>query len=70
MNIEILIFAVMAAAILYLMWDNRKLERKLKITIRVAVKEQAKRKTIEVMAFGRELDEKNIFEDPSLYEDL
>lgn len=66
---EILIFIAMASAILYLMYDNRKLEKLNKIAVRAAVKEQMKRKTLEVMVYGRELDDKDIFDDEALYED-
>ena len=66
---EILIFIAMASAILYLMYDNRKLEKLNKIAVRAAVKEQIKRKTLEVMVYGRELDDKDIFDDEALYED-
>lgn len=66
---EILIFIAMATAILYLMYDNRRLEKMNKISVRAAVKEQMKRKTLEVMVYGRELDDKDIFDDEALYED-
>lgn len=66
---EIVIFIAMASAILYLMYDNRKLEKLNKIAVRAAVKEQIKRKTLEVMVYGRELDDKDIFDDEALYED-
>ena len=66
---EIVIFIAMATAILYLMYDNRRLEKMNKISVRAAVKEQMKRKTLEVMIYGRELDEKDIFDDEALYED-
>lgn len=66
---EIVIFIAMASAILYLMYDNRKLEKLNKIAVRAAVKEQMKRKTLEVMVYGRELDDKDIFDDEALYED-
>lgn len=64
----VLIFFIMALVILYLMYDNAKLEKKLKISIRAAVKEQQKRKTLEMIVYGRELDDNNIFDDESLYE--
>ena len=60
---EILIFIAMASAILYLMYDNRKLEKLNKRAVRAAVNEQMKRKTLEVMVYGRELDDKDIFDD-------
>ena len=66
---EIVIFIAMAIAILYLMYDNRRLEKMNKISVRAAVKEQMKRKTLEVMVYGRELDDKDIFDDEALYED-
>ena len=66
---EIVIFIAMAIAILYLMYDNRRLEKMNKISVRAAVKEQMKRKTLEVMIYGRELDDKDIFDDEALYED-
>lgn len=66
---EILIFVVMASAIIYLMWDNRKLEKLNKIAVRAAVKEQMKRKTLEVMLYGHELDDEGLFDDETLYED-
>ena len=66
---EIVIFIAMATAILYLIYDNRRLEKMNKISVRAAVKEQMKRKTLEVMIYGRELDDKDIFDDEALYED-
>lgn len=66
---EILIFIAMASAILYLMYDNRKLEKLNKIAVRAAVKEQMKRKNLEMLVYGRELDDNNIFNDEALYED-
>lgn len=66
---EILIFIAMASAILYLMHDNRKLEKLNKIAVRAAVKEQMKRKNLEMLVYGRELDDNNIFDDEALYED-
>lgn len=66
---EIVIFIAMATAILYLMYDNRRLEKMNKISVRAVVKEQMKRKTLEVMVYGRELDDKDIFDDEALYED-
>ena len=66
---EIVIFIAMATAILYLMYDNRRLEKMNKISVRAAVKEQMKRKTLEVMIYGRELDDKDIFDDETLYKD-
>ena len=66
---EIVIFIAMATAILYLMYDNRRLEKMNKISVRAAVKEQMKRKTLEVMIYGRELDDKDIFDDEALYKD-
>ena len=38
---EIVIFIAMATAILYLMYDNRRLEKMNKISVRAAVKERA-----------------------------
>lgn len=66
---EIVIFIAMATAILYLMYDNRRLEKMNKISVRAAVKEQMKRKTLEVIVYGRELDNNDIFDDEALYED-
>lgn len=66
---EILIFAIMASVILYLMYDNRKLEKLNKIAVRAAVKEQMKRKVLEVMLYGHELDDEGLFDDETLYED-
>lgn len=66
---EIVIFIAMASAILYLMYDNRKLEKLNKIAVRAAVKEQMKRKNLEMLVYGRELDDNNIFDDEALYED-
>lgn len=66
---EILIFIAMASAILYLMYDNRKLEKLNNIAVRAAVKEQMKRKNLEMLVYGRELDDNNIFDDEALYED-
>lgn len=66
---EMFIFSIMAIAILFLMFDNRRLERLNKVAVRAAVKEQARRKTLEVILYGRELDNNNVFEDNSLYED-
>lgn len=66
---EIVIFIAMATAILYLMYDNRRLEKMNKISVRAAVKEQMKRKTLEVIVYGRELDDNDIFDDEALYKD-
>ena len=66
---EIVIFIAMATAILYLMYDNRRLEKMNKISVRAAVKEQMKRKPLEVIVYGRELDDNDIFDDEALYED-
>lgn len=66
---EIVIFIAMASAILYLMYDNRRLEKMNRISVRAAVKEQTKRKVLEIMIYGRELDDKDIFDDEALYED-
>lgn len=66
---EIVIFIAMASAILYLMYDNRKLEKLNRIAVRAAVKEQMKRKNLEMLVYGRELDDNNIFDDEALYED-
>ena len=66
---EIVIFIAMATAILYLMYDNRRLEKMNKISVRAAVKEQMKRKNLEMLVYGRELDDNNIFDDEALYED-
>lgn len=63
------IFSMMSIAILLLMLDNRRLERLNKVAVRAAVKEESRRKALEVMVYGRELDNKNIFDDESLYED-
>lgn len=63
------IFSMMSIAILLLMLDNRRLERLNKVAVRAAVKEETKRKALEVMVYGRELDNNNIFDDKSLYED-
>lgn len=67
---EILIFTIMACVIIYLMYDNRKLERISRIAIKAAIKEQTKRKTLEIIVYGRELDDKDIFNDETLYEDV
>lgn len=67
---EILIFTIMACVIIYLMYDNRKLERISRIAIKAAIKEQTKRKTLEIIVYGRELDDKDIFDDETLYEDV
>ena len=66
---EIVIFIAMAIVILYLMYDNRRLEKMNKISVKAAVKEQMKRKTLEVIVYGRELDDNDIFDDETLYED-
>ena len=66
---EITIYIIMAVAILYLMWDNRRLEKMIRIAVKAAVKEQMKRKTLEVIVYGRELDDEDIFDDETLYED-
>ena len=50
---EILIFTIMACVIIYLMYDNRKLERISRIAIKAAIKEQTKRKTLEIIVYGR-----------------
>ena len=67
---EILIFTIMACVIIYLMYDNRKLERISRIAIKAAIKEQTKRKTLEIIVYGRELDNKDIFDGETLYEDV
>ena len=66
---EIVIFIAMASEILYLMYDNRKLEKLNRIAVTAAVKEQMKRKNLEMLVYGRELDDNNIFDDEALYED-
>lgn len=66
---EIAIFIAMASAILYLLWDNRRLETISRVATKAAIKEQMKRKTLEVMIYGRELDDEDIFDDDTLYED-
>lgn len=66
---EIAIFIAMASAILYLLWDNRRLETISRVATKAAIKEQMKRKTLEVMIYGRELDNEDIFDDDTLYED-
>lgn len=66
---EIAIFIAMASAILYLLWDNRRLETISRVATKAAIKEQMKRKTLEVMIYGRELDNEDIFDDETLYED-
>ena len=60
---EILIFTIMACVIIYLMYDNRKLERISRIAIKAAIKEQTKRKTLEIIVYDRELDDKDIYND-------
>ena len=67
---EILIFTIMACVIIYLMYDNRKLERISRIAIKAAIKEQIKRKTLEIIVYSRELDNKDIFDGETLYEDV
>ena len=66
---EIAIFIAMASAIIYLLWDNRRFETISRVAIKAAIKEQMKRKTLEVMIYGRELDNEDIFDDDTLYED-
>nr|DAU23746.1 MAG TPA: hypothetical protein [Caudoviricetes sp.] len=66
---DIVIFLAMALVILYLMHDNRRLEKMNRIAVKAAVKEQIKRKALEVLVYGRELDNQDIFEDEALYED-
>lgn len=63
------IFALMTIAILYLMYDNRKLERLNRVAVRAAIKEQAKRKALEIMVYGREIESNELFDDETLYED-
>lgn len=65
----LIIFILMTFIILYLLNDNRRLEKMNKISVKAAVKEQMKRKALEVKVYGRELDNQNIFEDKALYED-
>lgn len=65
--VEFITFSLMTGTIIFLMFDNRKLERLNTIAVRAAVKEQAKRKTLEVILYGKELDNNNVFEDDSLY---
>ena len=67
---DVVIFITMAIIILYLMNDNRRLERMVKIATKAAIKEQLKRKTLETMVYGRELDNSEIFDDEALYQDL
>ena len=67
---EILIFTIMACVIIYLMYDNRKLEQISKVAIKAAIKEQIKRKTLELIVYGKELDDKDIIDDETLYEDI
>ena len=66
---EIAIFIAMASAILYLLWDNRRLETISRVATKAAIKEQMKRKTLEVMIYGTDLDNEDIFDDDTLYED-
>lgn len=67
---DVVIFIAMALIILYLMNDNRRLERMVKIATKAAIKEQLKRKTLETMVYGRELDNSEVFDDEALYQDL
>lgn len=67
---NVVIFITMAIIILYLMNDNRRLERMVKIATKAAIKEQLKRKTLEIMVYGRELDNSEVFDDEALYQDL
>lgn len=67
---DVVIFIIMALIILYLMNDNRRLERMVKIATKAAIKEQLKRKTLEIMVYGRELDNSEVFDDEALYQDL
>ena len=67
---DVVIFIAMALIILYLMNDNRRLERMVKIATKAAIKEQIKRKTLETMVYGRELDNSEVFDDEALYQDL
>lgn len=66
---EMFVFSIMTIIILYLMWDNRRLEIMNRISVKAAVKEQSKRKILESMVYGRELNNESIFDDESLYED-
>jgi len=66
---EMFVFSIMTIVILYLMWDNRKLERINRVAVKAVVKEQLKRKALEYKIYGRELDNDSIFDDDSLYED-
>lgn len=67
---DVVIFITMAIIILYLMNDNRRLECMVKIATKAAIKEQLKRKTLEIMVYGRELDNSEVFDDEALYQDL
>lgn len=67
---DVVIFIIMALIILYLMNDNRRLERMVKIATKAAIKEQLKRKTLEIMVYGRELDNSEVFDDEALYQDF
>lgn len=67
---DVVIFIIMALIILYLMNDNRRLERMIKIATKAAIKEQLKRKTLETMVYGRELDNSEVFDDEALYQDF
>lgn len=66
---EMFVFSIMVVVILYLMFDNRRLERMNRVAIKAVVKEQLRRKALEYKVYGRELDNDSIFDDDSLYED-
>lgn len=66
---EKIIFIVMAVMILLLMFDNRRLEKLSRMAIRAAVKEEQKRKLLEVMMYGEELDDNSFLDDEDINED-
>lgn len=66
---EKIIFTVMAIMIVLLMLDNRRLERLSRVAIRIAAKEEQKRKLLEMMMYGEELDDNSFLDDEDIYED-
>ena len=66
---EIVIFGAMAGAIIYLMLDNRRLEKQCKSLMRALVIEGERRKAMEMMHYGRELDLEHVLDMDEIYED-
>lgn len=66
---ELIIFGGLAGAIIYLLFDNRRLEKQARTIMRALVIETDRRKTIEMMHYGRELDLEDVLDMDEVYED-